>query len=909
MLTPAGIFFVGIKGVVWVRATRLEDDLIQMSVTDLYIDQFGALSTAVPRFFFHNTGGALPRTHDNVRYVDFLDETHTFHDRTAPAAGQAAVQGPEGETPMEQQPPLPDETVAAQSTRERQPLGSRGLGNAIRLVGNAHGESEDGTMGPEEPQLFEKCADLEVRDGGTVTVDSGFGIDAAGSTDLDESFPCPLAAEVTRSRPSERRIPAAARDISNEQSQSSAGAREPLIVVAAGSGTVASPSSGPRYEFDELSQAVFASKEAAYDYVVELGRRKGFWVKKFGGHKRNSKGSICRAKFVCACHGYARCSEQSSTRLWGCPFKVTVLLKVVSDPCGGAAVEQWYISEDSTILRHCDHPFGPEIVTYMAGLRGLSLEVKDFIRSLREDKVLPAVAVKLTKRSFPKVEITRTLVSRLWALCDTENVVELRQLLASEDFKGELATDINGRISLGFWALREAKDNMNKFHTVILSDATYKTNRSRVSLILSSGVDNAGLTFLFAAGIMVHEDEASYEWMFEKLLKYGLEEFGVDFHAEVCAIVSDKDPAECKVIDKEKYFGPKRHILCLFHIFRNVERNLAGALGSDFRPFLGAFRETIFLKTREELESAIGDLYRRFPEAKPYLREHVFDRKEQFCYAFTKHVASLGNRTTGRAEVTNWLYKRRGRGGSSLPQLVRTSKFLWADYAEKRNELLARQACRRSLHADLLVRSLRDLVAPKIWKLIEKQIALAVEDPPVNVCWQTESGDWMCTCGFYESNLAVCRHIWAMKRQMVDIFCKDDLHPIYRDLEIYSERTRAEGPAGALCPVTLQPLQAGDVQTSDVKSYFARALEFANESAERRQSLASLLFAFVQGGVPAENAGELVVLPPARPKGRGPKEERVRHSGRKWRRVRKPGRRRSEDTGTVQPARKRRKTK
>jgi len=76
------------------------------------------------------------------------------------------------------------------------------------------------------------------------------------------------------------------------------------------------------------------------------------------------------------------------------------------------------------------------------------------------------------------------------------------------------------RLENTFWISKKGIENARKFRDIIEFDATYKTNRFGLPLVLFSGVDSNGVTLLFAGALIVKENQAAYEWVLKLFLKY-----------------------------------------------------------------------------------------------------------------------------------------------------------------------------------------------------------------------------------------------------------------------------------------------------------------------------------------------------------------------------------------------------
>ena len=124
------------------------------------------------------------------------------------------------------------------------------------------------------------------------------------------------------------------------------------------------------------------------------------------------------------------------------------------------------------------------------------------------------------------------------------------------------------RLERIFWMSDKGKDCYCKFSDVIEGDATYKTNRFGLPLLLFCGVDNNGITFLIAGCLLSDEHFESYEWALLNFTKLGLPSPKVIF--------TDGDAEFARAI--HMVWPESIHLLCRFHIAQNITKNLAGIL-------------------------------------------------------------------------------------------------------------------------------------------------------------------------------------------------------------------------------------------------------------------------------------------------------------------------------------------
>ncbi|KAJ1382929.1 MULE transposase domain [Sesbania bispinosa] len=114
------------------------------------------------------------------------------------------------------------------------------------------------------------------------------------------------------------------------------------------------------------------------------------------------------------------------------------------------------------------------------------------------------------------------------------------------------------------WTHPDAMKLLNIFHIVLIIDTTYKTNKYRLPLLEVVGVTSTELTFSVAFAYIEQEKWDNFMWVLEKIRSMVLIP---DVSPGV--IVTDRDIALMNAM--EKVFPVASHLLCKFHIAKNVK--------------------------------------------------------------------------------------------------------------------------------------------------------------------------------------------------------------------------------------------------------------------------------------------------------------------------------------------------
>ncbi len=153
----------------------------------------------------------------------------------------------------------------------------------------------------------------------------------------------------------------------------------------------------------------------------------------------------------------------------------------------------------------------------------------------------------------------------------------------NEEFWFEIKVDsITNELQHTIWMFPEQRMNYCHFYDVVVFDNTYKTNRFNMPFGIFTGVNNYGQSICFASVIMHDESFESFNWVFNNFLKM------VNEHVPK-VFLTDEDHAILKSVDQIFKLFETKHTLCLWHLLRNVVKNLNGALGSNWSNFIKSF--------------------------------------------------------------------------------------------------------------------------------------------------------------------------------------------------------------------------------------------------------------------------------------------------------------------------------
>ncbi|CAG8671174.1 9695_t:CDS:2 [Cetraspora pellucida] len=336
----------------------------------------------------------------------------------------------------------------------------------------------------------------------------------------------------------------------------------------------------------ELSLSINNNKEFSDHNLAEPSIIQGFATRL--GHTDRNMGLITRADIICRRAGTAsnKSTELRNTRsvAIGCPFKVTVL--VIFDP----------------------------------GYRKLSNNEKAQIQVLHNNGVpIPTIINMLTEEYSRYIHSKDVYNALNYQARDRikglSQVAELLNNLQNKD-KYKITYSVkNNRLHSLFFTTSDSLMTFEHYSEVILMDSTYKTNRFGMPLLLISGVDAMGITFLIASRLISDETVLSFCWVLQQLKQIA----GNTIINKIQTILTDKDLVLLSSICNE--LSHVKHQLCIWHLEQNLIKNLTKKLGNKFTAFSKDFKTTMIQNTEELFKPSWDQLLIMYPEVESYMNE------------------------------------------------------------------------------------------------------------------------------------------------------------------------------------------------------------------------------------------------------------------------------------------------
>jgi hypothetical protein len=164
-----------------------------------------------------------------------------------------------------------------------------------------------------------------------------------------------------------------------------------------------------------------------------------------------------------------------------------------------------------------------------------------------------------------------------------------------------------------------------------------------------TGVNNYGQSVCFAGTIMRDETAESFHWTFTNFLK-------MVNNTSPKVILTDEDLAIIKSVDL--IFKPHgtKHALCLWHLMKNVVKNLNGVLGFKWAEFIKFFYQCLDEYDEDKFLEKWNQLKVNYPLADKYLRK-MDKNLTRWAPCYNRHLFMADMSTTQRGESMNSLMK------------------------------------------------------------------------------------------------------------------------------------------------------------------------------------------------------------------------------------------------------------
>ncbi|XP_058217423.1 uncharacterized protein LOC131328499 [Rhododendron vialii] len=335
--------------------------------------------------------------------------------------------------------------------------------------------------------------------------------------------------------------------------------------------------------------------------------------------------------------------RNTGTRKCDCPFQ---LRGIPQHPYG----IRWGLEVISGVHNHeiAKHIEGHE---YPSRLKPIEKQfVVDMANSTAPREILNILKQKDPSNTTGIKSIYNTIFSNKAAKLDGLTPIQyvIRQLLKEHYLHQFLTNPDTNEITDIIWVHPMSLELSVNFPSVLIIDATYKTNEYRKPLLEVVGITSTWRTYSLMFAYLSNEREETLTWALDNLKNWMLQKGA----SMPLVFVSDRDLALMNAI--ETCFPTARHILCIWHINQCVMKNCSRVLGSEWKRFVKSWHSLINSSTPSSFEhkwQAMCDDFRQFPYVITYLwQTWLRSYKERFVSAWTDTCMHLGSNSSQRAE-------------------------------------------------------------------------------------------------------------------------------------------------------------------------------------------------------------------------------------------------------------------
>ncbi|CAG8460209.1 16290_t:CDS:2 [Gigaspora margarita] len=338
---------------------------------------------------------------------------------------------------------------------------------------------------------------------------------------------------------------------------------------------------------------------------------------------------------------YGGPNEKHTTKRTGCPFVVGVNYH--------KKTQKFVITK--TCLEH-NHDIFPDATRFSTVMRKLDQDNLGLIEKLHNDglrtrdifSVLNSISSKYTHKPDVYNAVSRQQQRKLQGLDEIE--ILFKTLRNDENIIGNVATkaihnderDQDGAfIQAVFWAYSSAFLDFSVAMDVLVIDATYKTNRFSMPLIVICSIDQFGSTYSLAFALVYSETYEFYQWVMQQLSQ-----------------------ALTKLIGDAK---------------KNVE----------IEEFIQAIQRLVYGDISvDQIDQELAELWKRFPNTKIYMLETWILHKESWLGPYTNGNINLDIKSSQRVESLH--SKLKGVENRIMP-VDKMLSILWRQIKEHSQKL------------------------------------------------------------------------------------------------------------------------------------------------------------------------------------------------------------------------------
>ncbi|KAJ9565500.1 hypothetical protein OSB04_001466 [Centaurea solstitialis] len=402
-----------------------------------------------------------------------------------------------------------------------------------------------------------------------------------------------------------------------------------------------------------VTNKVFHSREDLVEWVQQVGRSMGYAIV-IKRSVRKASGVMSKVCFMCDRGGVCRSKKISSrnttTKKINCPF--ALIGKYVK------AYNWWTLRVICDKHNH-DHAQHIRMQGHPYAMR-LSENEAQLVEDLSTQYLKPReILIALKEKNVDNLSTLKTIYNARQKFRRTKNAgrTEMQVVMSFLKQQGYVyesrANETTNELEDLFFAHPKSLELWRAFPDVVLIDATYKTDRYRLSLLEIVGVTSTGVTFCLAFVFMQKQRECGYVWALN-CLKSTI--------GDICprVVVTDRELAlmnACNIV-----FPDAKQLLCRWHINQCILKNCRPLILDlqTWNSFYQVWMKLVDSPTKEWYEynlSGLEAILFYYPGVLDYLNEEWLTRhKEMFVSAWAEYL-NFGNHLINQAERQHFKLK------------------------------------------------------------------------------------------------------------------------------------------------------------------------------------------------------------------------------------------------------------
>jgi hypothetical protein len=435
-----------------------------------------------------------------------------------------------------------------------------------------------------------------------------------------------------------------------------------------------------------------------------------------------------------------------------------------------------YYFTDKHHLSH-NHPMDPACTVMSAMVRRFTTSQANLISSMRSKNVPVALIIEELRKStnavIQKQDIYNSLQqSEREYINGRVQVLDLLSALdGNADFVYRVGTVGENQLKWLTFADRNSLAQFSSMNFVLLMDATYKTNRFNMPLLLISSINPFGRSYVVAACLLSDETTISYN---QALMSFK-ELFGSSEPLPF-TIITDQETALINAIDTQ--FPRSSHQLCRWHLAKNLEKNF----GVDAF-ILSQFADLMWSNSEEKAYQIYCNVREKCSDKEATHLDRLYGLREKYVEAWVSRYRNLEMRTTQRAESTNNAFKQLLGANAKLVDLFHAIKQMNKSNQEACAFLKFQMRDKHRAYPQVLS-SIAGQVSTFVFDLVEheydkKRLLIVDKEDDEDVSFIDTfkvTGARSCNCPFYLQYSAPCAHLWMIAGEAaVNLF-----HPAWR---------------------------------------------------------------------------------------------------------------------------------